>query len=587
MLSVIMPSFRLAPVIEQNVLRTIDIVSGAFRRFEIIPVDDGSRDGTDEILRSLGESRGAVVKPVLLEKNHGKGNALLAGFEKSSGDLVLLLDADLDLSPEMLPKFLSVMEEEKADIVIGSKRHPDSVIDYPLSRRIASFFYYSFVRVLTGLPVTDTQTGMKLFRRSALEYAFGRMLVKRYAFDVEILSIAHNKGFRVAEAPVKMEYGKKPGALTFQNAKTVFFDTLAIFYRLKIIRYYQSVSPVECKSLPSVSVVIAAPDITGCLSESLEGLARQSVKPDEVIILPDFSPRSGVDPENYGLNLKIVPTGRTRPAQKRNLAIPMAKGEIIAFLDDDARPDEKWLEKSLRHFSSERIGAAGGPQLTPPSDPPMAAAGGDVFASPVVSGSYRYRYVQERYRKVDDLPSCNLLVRKSILEKLGGYNTKYWPGEDTILCRDIVAAGHEIMYDPFAVVYHHRRRLFLPHLRQVGRYALHRGFFARKFPQNSRRLSYMVPSLFVAGLLIGALASAAYAPISCLYLGCVAIYLAIAAVFSVRPGIKRSLAVFSGTVLTHLWYGIRFIQGFLSRSMPEKAAPFDHFAGNGGNPRSA
>ncbi|NLF85922.1 MAG: glycosyltransferase, partial [Lentisphaerae bacterium] len=465
---------------------------------------------------------------------------------------------------------------DRADIVIGSKRHPESEIDYPLRRRIASRVYFGIVRLLVGLPVTDTQTGMKLFRREALQWAFERMLVKRYAFDLELLAIAHGHGYRVSEAPIRMDYGNKVGALTWANVRTVMTDTLAVFYRLRLIRYYQSVEVGAVPSPPPrVSVVIACPAPSAFLGEALAGLAAQTILPCEVIVLPDAAveppPAAGAVP------VRVHPTGNLRPAEKRNLGIGLATGEIVAFLDDDAYPAPAWLEQALKYFSRPEVAAVGGPALTPPHDPRRAQLGGRVYANPLVSGGYAYRYHSERIRRVDDLPSCNLLVRAGVLRELGGFNTRYWPGEDTILCLEIVhRLGHLMFYDPWTVVHHHRRPLFGPHLRQVGRYALHRGFFARRFPTTSRRPGYMLPSLLVLGVAFGGLAGLAHPLLGRLYVGTVSAYLLVTflGAFNRRP--STWLMTWAGIVATHMVYGTRFLQGICSRAMPCETARFDH-----------
>lgn len=577
-LSIIMPSYRLASSIAANVRRVDAVLAPLGIRYEIIVVDDGSGDGTDSVLSELANDDSfagrAHLVPVILTVNGGKGNALKAGLKASKGSYILLLDADLDLAPEMLPNFFNIMKRENADIVIGSKRHPDSDIDYPFSRRLASSVYYGIVRLLTGLPVTDTQTGMKLFKREAIEWAFDRMLVKRFAFDVELLSIAHSAGYKVVEAPIKMEFGSKRGALTSANVKTVIIDTLAIFYRLRVIRYYDHVELTSISDPPpSVSIVIACPEHSAYLEEAIEGIKRQSFLPIEVIVLPDNDFEKPLVWPDY---VRVVPTGKVRPAEKRNLGIETARGDIVAFLDDDASPQPQWLSQAVRHFSRHEVGAVGGPAITPIKEPRMAVLGGDVYASPFVSGNCRYRYVSERYREVDDLPSCNLLVRKDVLKEIGGYNTRYWPGEDTILCLDIVKKGFKIVYDPFAVVFHHRRKLFAPHLRQIGRYAMHRGFFARVFPQTSLRISYMIPSLFVLGIVLGIPAILYFPILAPIYYGILAFYGVVTFITSFHRNPIDWLSVWLGVVLTHLWYGIRFMQGLLFGRMPKEVRDFDH-----------
>ena len=573
-LSVIMPAYGLESIIGRNIAIVCDLLRGNIP-FEVLPVDDGSADHTADAIRAAAERDPGHVRPVYVKVNAGKGNALRRGFEASRGSHILLLDGDLDLSPTRVTTFFDIMAEKQAAIVIGSKRHPDSVIDYPWMRRLSSRVYYTIVRILVGLPITDTQTGMKLFTRDALKWSFDRMLVKTFAFDLEVLSIAHAKGFSVAEAPVEMHFGEKMGSLSWKNVKQVMTDTLAIFYRLRILRYYESVEVAPAPEHPLIlSVVIACPAPSAYLAECLNALAAQTYKHFEVIVLPDEAADLGAHP----FPLRVIPTGKVRPAEKRNLGIQAAQGEVVAFLDDDAYPVPNWLEHAVKYFSLPDVGGVGGPGVTPPNDPFMAQAGGRVYANLFVSGNYRYRYLGDRIRSsVDDYPSCNLFVRTDLLRTIGGYRTDFWPGEDTILCADVVLRQKKrIVYDPWAIVYHHRRPLFLPHLRQIGRYALHRGHFAKRFPDTSLRLSYLIPTLFVLGVIIGAPLAFLHPWLRFAYLGALAFYALLTLISSFSLSLPMWIVTWLGVMVTHVVYGIRFLLGLLSRRMPCETAAFDH-----------
>jgi len=288
------------------------------------------------------------------------------------------------------------------------------------------------------------------------------------------------------------------------------------------------------------------------------------------------------------MTLRVIPTGDdARPAEKRNIGIREATGEIIAFLDDDTVPLQGWLHRAVAYFSDPAIGGVGGPATTPPCDPFWAQIGGRVYANPLVSGSYRRRYIPTRVCNEDDIPSCNLLVRADILRTLGGFDTTHWPGEDTLLCQAIVhQLRRELIYDPWVIVHHHRRALFNPHLRQIQRYARHRGAFARQFQKTSLRLAYFLPSLFLLHF--------AFVPIVCtiptffglftlsillcnLYFVAIALYLLIVAVasFSTSPAVWG--ATFLGIILTHFVYGGGFLNGFLRPTkLPARTARFDH-----------
>ena len=189
---------------------------------------------------------------------------------------------------------------------------------------------------------------------------------------------------------------------------------------------------------------------------------------------------------------------------------------------------------------------------------------------------------------VDDYPSCNLFVRRDILEKVGGYRTDFWPGEDTLLCKDIIDNWKRIVYDPWVVVYHHRRPLFLPHLRQLGRYAFHRGYFCKRFPSNSLRFSYFVPTLFDLYLLVLSVVGVlnltgvdslrvtfhrfgGYLPLW--------LYVAVVALTTIHYKPHVWLLTAAGVVASHVWYGVRFIQGLCAKKAPCEYIGKDHAHG--------
>ena len=591
LLSVVLPVYNLGSSIAENLESVAACLDGGGFRYELVPVDDGSADASAEAIRAYAESftarhaARAACRPVLIAKNAGKGNALKAGFRASTGGYVLLLDGDLDIAPRMLPKFFDSMARNGSDIVVGSKRHPESSVQYPWHRRIASAIYFGLVRLVVGLPVTDTQTGMKLFRRQVLGEALDRMLVKTYAFDLELLSIAYGRGAKVSEAPVEIRFGEKFGALRPRTVREMMHDTLAIFYRLRILNYYAKVEvPPPLEKNPFVSVVIACPAWSWMLDECLKGLSEQTYRDFEVIVLPDAAPETPWRRQDFPLS--VISTGKVRPAEKRNAGIAAAKGDVVAFIDDDAYPDARWLENAVKYFSDPAIGAVGGPGVTPPGDGFLARAGGRVYENVLVSGGYRYRYLGGRVRRdVDDYPSCNLLVRADVLRAINGYRTDFWPGEDTLLCEDIVyGQGKRLVYDPWAIVYHHRRRLFGPHLRQLGRYAFHRGYFVKKSPKTSFKLSYFVPSLFVFGLVAGGAALGATATLRgawvdvlrWTYIGVTGFYAAATLVSSFALNPAMWLVTWLGVVASHVWYGIRFVCGLCAAKAPCEYIGRDH-----------
>jgi hypothetical protein len=125
-------------------------------------------------------------------------------------------------------------------------------------------------------------------------------------------------------------------------------------------------------------------------------------------------------------------------------------------------------------------------------------------------------------------------------------------------------------------VFHHRRRLFLPHLRQIGRYALHRGYFARRFPATSRKLSYFLPSLFVLGVVAGALLSAFLPLFRIPYFSVLTLYGLLTCISSINAKPHVWLLTWLGVMLTHVVYGARFLVGLIAFRMPAEKQRFDH-----------
>ncbi len=239
-LSVIIPAYNEESFIFETLQETIKTLQESLNLdYEIIVVDDGSDDGTYQALRKVAQTTNKV-KVTKLDSHHGKGFALKQGFESVGGDLVGFLDADLDLHPSQLGSFLKIMERTGSDVVIGSKRHPESRSNYPKRRRILSFFYHLMVCLLFRLPITDTQVGLKLFKYQVLKKVFPKLLVKAYAFDLELLANARRLGYKIVEAPISLNFDREThwGRIGLGGIRDMLIDTLAIFYRMYILKYY-------------------------------------------------------------------------------------------------------------------------------------------------------------------------------------------------------------------------------------------------------------------------------------------------------------------------------------------------------------
>lgn len=213
--------------------------------YEIICVVDGDVDDTFGRAKRFSSRFPDKIRVLGYKKNKGKGNAVRFGMSHAKGDVIGFVDAGIELNPNGISMLLEHFEWYGADIIIGSKRHPASKVIYPWQRKIISFGYQMIVKVLFGLNVKDTQVGMKFFRSEVVKKLLPRLLVKAFAFDIEMLAVANYMGYkRIYEAPIEMK-------MNFGNASTIassgfiktswltLLDTLAVFYRLNILKYYE------------------------------------------------------------------------------------------------------------------------------------------------------------------------------------------------------------------------------------------------------------------------------------------------------------------------------------------------------------
>jgi len=238
MVSVVMPAHNEGAHIFNNISETVKTFTDFECNYEIIVVDDGSQDNTyDEAQRASRIFKNIIV--VQNRENYGKGRALKKGFRCAKGEYVVFLDSDMDLHPVQLRTFFDIMRLDNADVVIGSKRHPNSRLEYPWHRRFVSVVYFFLVKVMFGLPIRDTQTGLKLFKRQVLERVFPKSLVKKFAYDLELLVLAHYFGYRITEAPVTMHFKRNTwGRIGIKAILDTWFDTMAVWYRMYLLRYY-------------------------------------------------------------------------------------------------------------------------------------------------------------------------------------------------------------------------------------------------------------------------------------------------------------------------------------------------------------
>ncbi len=238
-LSLIVPVYRQEKTILKNIRQITSVLDTIRYDYEIIAVIDGLVDNTYKKLKNASFPK---VRTIAYRKNQGKSYAIRLGMQKAKGDYVMFLDSGMEIDPNGISMLLEHMEWYDADIIVGSKRHLASQVEYPLTRRILSYGYYWIVKLLFGLKIHDTQAGIKIFKKLVLEKVLPRLLEKKFAGDLELLVVADNLGYtRIYEAPIKLNYnlGGITSAATLQSILGIFMDTLAIFYRKNILNYYQ------------------------------------------------------------------------------------------------------------------------------------------------------------------------------------------------------------------------------------------------------------------------------------------------------------------------------------------------------------
>jgi glycosyltransferase involved in cell wall biosynthesis len=238
-LSVVMPAYRQEVSIAEDIRNVERAVRAITDSYEIIVVVDGFVDATYDRAQAVASER-ERVRVLGYTRNGGKGHAVRYGMQHAAGERIAFLDAGMDLDPSALARFSSIMDETGADIVVGSKRHPESVVRYPFLRRVYSAAYQVLVWLLFGLNVRDTQVGLKLFRREVIERVVPLLLVKRFAFDIELLVVAAQMGYRhLVEAPVTLTHGWFPSTIGLRSVFGMLWDTAAVFYRAHLLQYYR------------------------------------------------------------------------------------------------------------------------------------------------------------------------------------------------------------------------------------------------------------------------------------------------------------------------------------------------------------
>ena len=227
-LSAIIPVYNQERKISILLAKVKEVLNSTSLNYELVIVNDGSRDNTLEVLQKE-EKLDSRVRVMSYPQNKGKGYAIKTGVMQTHGNVVLFVDGDLDISPSLIIKY--VKELENCDLVIASKRHPLSKVNAPISRKVLSRIFNLVVRIATGIKLKDTQSGLKAGNGDVLRTIFNVMLITRYAFDVELLAIATALNLSIKEKPIEITLDRR---FKFLDIVKMFIDVIVISYRFRV-----------------------------------------------------------------------------------------------------------------------------------------------------------------------------------------------------------------------------------------------------------------------------------------------------------------------------------------------------------------
>lgn len=307
---------------------------------------------------------------------------------------------------------------------------------------------------------------------------------------------------------------------------------------------------------PKVSIIIPFKRLNPLVEKCIKNCLEMDYKNFDIILLPD----SKIN-KKYS-KCRIIPTKKVHPSEKRNIGIFSSKSEFIASIDSDAYPAKDWLRNAIWFFKDEKVGAVGGPNL-PPKEAGLLekAAIAVVYSKLGLTTAYRIKKYKEGSYECKELASSNIIYRKSVLEKVKGYDSTLPTGEDTMICFKIRSFKKKIIYSPRIKVYHHRRKLFIPHLERIYSQAFDKAVILKK-SFSFEKIIYFLPAIFVLFLVFGFILSLFSIYFMTFYFFVILIYLLIVLVESIKTkGFILSLLVFIGLPLTHIVYGAGFLFG--------------------------
>lgn len=233
--SVILCAYNEGDIIADSIAEIDGVMMATGWSYEIIVVDDGSVDNTRQKAIEYKQTKiESCLKVVGYQKNMGKGNAVKVGFAHAEGSFIVVIDSDLDVDPKLIPNYVEALRMN--DIAVATKWNPGSRTIMTSRRKILSFGFNALSRLLTGIKLRDTQAGLKAFRRKVLERMSPKLVVNRYAFDLELMASCNHCGFKIVPLPVNVQVESMVG---FKDILRMASDMVRVAYRLRVLKYYQ------------------------------------------------------------------------------------------------------------------------------------------------------------------------------------------------------------------------------------------------------------------------------------------------------------------------------------------------------------
>ena len=202
MITLIIPMYNESSIIAETAKTVSEYMKNNFDKYEVLFSDDGSKDGSAEIVRSLNLPN---VRVVGYEQNHGKGCAIRTGMLEAKGEIVMFTDADLAYGTDVIKRVYDTLSESDANMLIGSRNlSKDGYEGYTAMRKLMSKIYIKVLCVAGGFKLSDSQCGCKAYKGEAVKKIFERCKVDGFAFDFESILWAQKFGYKIVEMPVKI-----------------------------------------------------------------------------------------------------------------------------------------------------------------------------------------------------------------------------------------------------------------------------------------------------------------------------------------------------------------------------------------------